>query len=1039
MRRFLPYTFLVISLVTVLNAGAQETTVSGTIVAADDNSPLPGVTVTNRNTDKNTLTNAAGYFSIPAARGHLLVFTYVGYERSQISVGGNSVINVKLTPSDKMETVVTVYGTKQSKRQLGYLAQEVKGEDIAQTRRENFINSLAGRVAGANITPTSGVPGSSTSIVLRGAVSIGGNNQPLFVVDGVPFDNQTMNQENLAAGNNVGFANRSSDYGNRAMDINPEDIETVTILKGPEATALYGSDGASGVIVITTRKGKSGKGTVNYNNSFRWEKVYRFPETQRTYMRGTNGVAGQNATVNPFSLGELNAFFGPKYKEGTTFYDNFDAFFGTGFTQNHNMNVEGGTDVATYRLSANYVDQEGMVPNTGYDRVTVRFGGNAKLSPKFNINSSMVYITSNTAKASKGIGSYYLSLLNFPADLDARNYQNPDGSRKLLRGSNYTITESDNPFWDINKNTAQDQLNRFTGNFTFNFDPFKWLNISYITGIDVYAQTGDLLIHPQSRYGASSGGFYSIYEQNTKNWNNVAKAIFRKSLGAFSNTVTLGFSSDDNSTKIESQRGEQFTELNYKSINNTAPTSHFAKTAYLNTRKTRLFANYNLGYNSLLYLSLSGSREGNSTLMSRFIDKDPYFNFGAASFSFVFTDLHLFKNLSGLSYGKARISYGTTGKGPLSPYIIDYTFQSQITTGGGYAYGTTGNNVNLKPEFTKTLEFGGELKFLNNRLSIDATSYVTRSKDQILAARSSYGTGFIIKYFNGGLVENKGLEIVLNASPVKSKNFNWDFTVNFDRNRGKILEMPADLPSYYDSDTWVFGNLRSQAYKGAFTGNLSGFSLAKNTNGEILISPTTGLPLSNSDFVVAGDRQPDFKFGFVNNLTYKNLSLSFNLDTRIGGDVFNGNEFYLFLTGLSTRTLDRENPVVISGVLTDGLQNTKNPTRNAISITPYYRSDYFGNTAAPETDFIERVNWVRLRDATLAYRIPRSVITRQKVFSAASVFITVTDLFMITNYTGADPSVNANTAFARGFGGAGIDYGSLATPRGINLGCKVQF
>ena len=1015
---------------------AQERPVSGTVLSDDDNTPLLGVTVSNRNTDKRTQTNAAGYFTLPAAKGHVLVLTYVGYARREFVVGDETLVNIRMTPADNTEQVVTVYGQRQSKRALGYSAQEVKGDDLAQTRRENFINALAGRVAGVNITPTSGVPGASTSIVLRGATSIGGNNQPLFVVDGVPYDNQTMNQENLASGNSISLGNRSSDYGNRAADINPEDIESVTILKGPEATALYGSDGASGAVIVTTKKGKSGKGTVTYNTSFRWEKVYRFPEVQKTYMRGTNGVANNLAFVNPFSLGELYAYFGPKYPEGTKFYDNFDAFFGTGFTQNHNLTVDGGTDVATYRLSTNYVDQKGMVPNTAFKRLTIRVGGNAKLSPKVSVNSTLNYVTSKTDKAPKGIGSYFLSLLNFPIDVDASDYITADGTRKVIRGS---ATESDNPFWDVNKNPAQDKLDRFTGNFTLNYDPAKWLNLSLITGIDVYSQTGDYMVNPQSRFARTVQGFYSLYQQNTKNLSNIGKATFKKNFGDFTNTFILGFSADDNKTTIQGQRGETFVDPNFRGINNTQPTSHLAKTTAINVRKVRAFANYNFGYRSMVYISLSGSREGNSTLKSGLTDNNPYYSFGAASFSMILTELKALNELDWLSYAKARISYGTTGKGPILPYITDPTFQPQITTGGGLAYGFTGNNPNLRPEFTKNFEFGGELKLFDNRLTIDVTRYSLRSKDQILAARSSYGTGYVIKWFNGGLVENKGLEAIVNINAIKRKDFNWDITVNFDRNRGKILEMPKDLPTYYDSDTWVFGNLRSQAYRGAFTGNLSGFAPAKNSAGQILISPSSGYPTTNSEFVIVGDRQPDFKVGLINNFTYKNFNLSFNLDFRKGGDVFNGNEYFLFLTGLSTRTLDREKTVTITGVLNDGLQNTDKPSPNTIAITPYYRSDFYASTVATEADFIETVNWMRLRDATISYNLPRAWLQKQKLVKSASVYVTGTDLFIVTNYTGADPSVNANTAFSRGFGGAGIDYGSLATPRGINIGFKVQF
>jgi ferric enterobactin receptor len=1024
---------------------AQEKTVSGTVIGENDNAPIRDVTITIKGTRNATKTNAAGFYSINAGKGQVLVFTFIDYARQEVTVGDNDMINIRLVQSQKQlgEVVVTAYGASRSRRELASQAQSVKGAEIAQTQKDNWINALAGRVAGANITPTSGTPGASTSIVLRGAVSLGNSNQPLFIVDGVPIDNQTLNQENLIAASNasgVGFANRNSDYGNRASDINPEDIESVTILKGPEASALYGSDGASGAIVITTKKGKSGKATVSYDNSFRTEKVYLFPEIQKVYSRGSNGIADVNATVNPFLAGAQFAYFGPKYAAGTKLYDNVAAFFKTGFTQKHNINVEGGSEISTYRLSVNYLDQSGVVPKTAFERLTIRLGGTAKISPKLNILTSFNYANSTTDKASKGAGGYLLNLLNYPSDLDVKDYINPNGSRKLYRSSSTALSaEFDNPFWDVNKNTAQDKIDRITGNFTVNFNPFNWLNMAAIVGLDFYGQTGYYVTHPQSRFGFATNGFINLYEQNTRNLNSVYRATAKKTMGDFSNSFTAGLSLDDNKTKIESQRGERFYESDFVSMNNTDPLSRDAKTTVLNDRKVRFFGNYVLGYNNYLFLSLAGSREGTSKLVSRKVDKNPYYNFGSASLSFVFTDLEIIKKIDWLNYGKARISYGTTGKGPSLAYIIDNTFVSQITTGGGYAYGVTGNNYDLKPEYTENLEFGGEMKFFKSRLSLDVTRYSLKSRDQIIPARISYGTGFVIKWLNGGIVENKGIEAIVNVTAIKSKNFNWDITANFDRNRGKVIALPSGLPTYYDSDTWVFGNLRSQAYKGAAVGNLAGFSLARNANGDILINPATGLPISSGDFAVVGDRQPDFRVGLINSFNYKNLSFSFNLDFRKGGDVFNGNEYFLFLTGLSTKSVDRETPVTITGVLNDGLQNTTTPTKSTITVYPYYRSDFYGTSAATEADFIESVNWMRLRDATLSYRLPASLLKKQNFVKGASVFVTGTDLFIITNYTGADPSVNTNNASNRGVGGAGIDYGSLSTPRGLNAGIKVQF
>lgn len=1046
MRKFLLFMFFSCSLLFYSSqTKAQEKAITGTVVADDDNSPLRDVTVTVKGTSVATKTNSVGYYSINASAGQVLVFTFIDYSRQEATVGASNMINIRLVQAQKNlgEVVVTAYGTQRSKRELAYQTQTVKGEEVAQTQKDNWINALAGRVAGANITPTAGTPGASTSIVLRGAVSLGNSNQPLFVVDGVPIDNSTLNQESLIAASNasgVGFANRNSDYGNRAADINPEDIESVTILKGPEASALYGSDGASGAIVITTKKGKSGKAVVSYDNSFRMENVYLFPETQRVYGRGNNGIFDPNATVNPFSSGAQFAYFGPKYNDTTKLYDNVDAFFRTGFTQKHNLTVEGGSDVATYRLSTNYMNQSGVVPNTGFNRLTVRLGGSAKISDKINIVTSLTYANSTTDKASKGAGSYLLNLLNYPIDLDASDYQNPDGSRKLYRSNSTSLSaEFDNPFWDVYKNPAQDKVDRITGNFTLNLNPFKWLNLAGIVGLDVFSQTGTLVTHPQSRFGFATNGFYSSYEQNTRNINTVFRATAKKTWGNFSNTLTVGAAADDNKTKVESQRGERFYEANFSSINNTDPLSRDAKQDVTDIRKVRAFGNYTLGYKNMAYLSLAGSREGASTLASRAVDKDIAYNYGSASLSYIFTEIKALQDLNWLSYGKLRLSYGTTGKAPSRPYVVDNTFVSQITTGGGYAYGVYLNNYDLAPEYTENLEFGGEFKFFNNRLTIDITRYSLKSRDQFIAPRTSYGTGAVLKYMNGGTVENKGVEAIVNVVAMKKKNFSWDVTANFDLNRGTVVSLPEGLPTYYDSDTWVFGNLRSQAFPGSSIGNLAGFFPSRNVNGDIIISQATGLPLTSNDFGVVGNRQPDFRVGLINNFSYKEWNLSFNLDFRKGGDVFNGNEYFLYLTGLSKKSLDREIPVTINGVLNDGLQNTTNPTKSTITVYPYYSNGFYGAGAATEADFIESVDWMRLRDITLSYRLPASLLKKQKIVKSASVFVTGTDLFIITNYTGADPSVNTNNASNRGVGGAGIDYGSLSTPRGLNAGLRVQF
>ncbi|MCF3109292.1 SusC/RagA family TonB-linked outer membrane protein [Niabella sp. CC-SYL272] len=1012
-------------------------------VSDEEGKPMPGVTIAIKGTARATVTKEDGTFSIDAAPGQDLVVSYVGFTSQTIKAGSSAVANIQLVKgkSDLDEVIVTAYGNRQNKRGLSYQAQQLNGDEIAGTQRDNWINGLIGRVAGANITPSSGAPGASTTIVLRGPVSLGGNNQPLFVVDGVPYDNQTVNQDNLIG--NANAANRNNDYGNRAADINPSDIETITVLKGPEASALYGSEGASGAIVITTKKGKAGRAVVSYDNSFRIEKIYRLPEIQQVYTRGLNGISDDAATGNPFSSGTVYAYFGDKFPVGTKLYDNVRAFFRTGRSQRHNINMDGGTNVATYRLSLSYRDQDGVIPMTGEDQISAKLTGGLTISPKMKLVTSIAYTKLTTDKATKGAGGYLYNLINFPSDIDVTDWINPDGTRKLYRTGNASLTaEFDNPFWDVNKNKSQDKLDRtsLTANYTYNIA--KWLTLLNNFGVDYYGQTGYSAVHPLSRFGFSLNGTYSLYEQTTRNVSNNTTLNATKTFGKISSGFLAGMAFDDRRTRIESQKGERFYERDFYSILNTDPVSRDAKTVYNVERLVRWFGNFSIDYAKLFYVSLAGSREGNSKLVSRAVDKDPYYNFGSASSSLIFSDIGNVKaKLPWLTFGKLRVSYGTTGKGPYRPYVIDNSFDGQISTGGGFAYKLdAGNNYALRPEFTKNFEFGGEIRLFKDRVSLDVTRYDLRSKDQIIPARYSYGSGFAIRFINGGLVSNKGFEAILDVKAIRAKDFNWNITANFDRNRGKVLEMPGDLPTYYDSDTWVFGDLRSQMFVGASPYNLAGRTVVKNNNGDVVVSASTGLPTRTADFQQVGDRQVDFKVGLINNFNYKNFNLSFNIEFRRGGDVWNGMEYYLYLTGLSKRTLSREQPIIIKGVLNDGLQNSTTPTPNTIVIVPFNRDDYYTSAnASSEADFIENVNWMRLRDATLAYNLPGHVLARTKFISSASLFVTGTELFMITNYTGMDPSVNANNASSRGAGGVGIDFGALSMPRGVNFGLRVRF
>lgn len=1041
MRRFLFLKTLLICFLFLASGETFAQTVSGTVLADDDGTPMVGVTVSNENTKQKVTTNASGYFAINAEKGEVLLFSFVGYTSKTLTVAGDGrMVSVRLVQgaSDMDNVIVTGYGQARDKRSLAYQAPVVSGEDLADTRRDNFLNALAGRVPGLQVTSTSGLPGSSAQIMLRSGTSIGGNNSPLFIVDGMPVSDGGLNQEDLAQSSSTAFANRNSDYSNRIADINPNDIESVVILKGPEATAQYGSDGASGAIVITTKKGAAGRTSITYNNSFSVSNVYRYPQLQEVYTRGSDGVYDPNSYNATYGY----RFFGPRYPEGTVFYDNMRNFFQTGFSQKHNVSMTAGTSLLNYRLSAGYSNTGGVVPNTSLKNFNFNISASAQLRKNILLQTDFYYTNSNNDKAPKGAGSYYLNLMTYPRNIDGSQYMNPDGTRKTIRNV-APSAELNNPFWDVYKNRSNDQTNNTRGTVNLRVGLAKGLSATGIVGLNTYSTNGYLVYHPYSREYYSVGGFISTYNRVFLGITGTGRLNYRFTIkDKISNDLYAGAYFEDNQTKTNSQRGEGFYEPDFISINNTDPTKRLATLQQTETRKMRQYAGYTFGYNNILYLTFTGTREGVSTFMSKFRNKQPFFTYGSASGSFILSDLAPIKasTRGWLSFAKLRASYATTGKGPYSPYIIDNSFNSTVSTGGGYSLGVTGNNYDLHPELSKNLELGIEAKFFKNRLGFDIAWFNNDVKDNIYATRVSYVSGFILRYVNGGTLNAKGWDIQLTGQPVKSKNFDWDIIVNFDKARSIVKKLPGDLPFYYDSDTWVMGNVRSQVGAGQSLATLSGTNYERNDKGQLLISPTTGLPTSTiADFSVIGDRQPDFKMGIINNFGYKNVGLSFNLDLRKGGDVFNANELMMTIMGISKRTLDREQPRVIQGILKDGLENTDNPTVNTIAINPYFRSSYYNGIFA-EADYIENVNWLRMRDITLSYKFGSQVLSRQKIIRSAVVFATATDVFLITNYSGIDPNVNAlNSSNARGYGGAGIDWGAIPNPRTYNFGLKLGF
>jgi TonB-linked SusC/RagA family outer membrane protein len=1003
--------------------------VTGVVTAEEDGLPVPGVSVIVKGTTKATITTIDGTYEVAANDGETIVFSLVGYQRQEIKVEkGSSTMKVVLgAGASKLdEVIVTAMGVSKEKRELGYSAQQVKGEELAEVNRENFADALQGRIAGLTVNSTGGAPGSSSQIILRAATSFSQDNQPLFVVDGVPINNRTFNQGALVSDR----PNRDLDYSSPIADINPNDIETVNVLKGPEASALYGFYGANGAIVITTKKGKTGPGKLTYSANFGMSEVYRFPEIQQEYGQGSNALG---------SL-QFRRHFGPKYPAGTQLYDNINNFFQTGTNTNHNLSFEGGKDNTSFRVSAALTDNSGVIPTTGLKRYTVGTRGSTKLlNDKVTLDGALNLVRTENRKVPRGANGLFLNLLTWPAIDDVNNYLNPDGSRRRITSAG-NDTEYDNPNFTVGKNKTSDIIDRGYGNIGAAYKPLDWLTFTLRGGYDFSTAEGNYFIHPESTITPTADrGIVENYVNNSRVMNGTSMLALNKAFGKLNATLRLGSSIDEQRYNATSQRGTQLVIPELNSINNTYPTTMRNKQSYSTRRSVGFFAEATFDYNKFLTLTTSIRNDRTSTLVA----PNNSFVYPGANVSFVFSEL--LKDVKWLDFGKLRFGLAGSGR-DVPPYSLKSDLAPQLTTGAGYALGFTGNSLNLRPEIIKSYSVGTELNFFKNRIGLEMTYFNQINSDQIMRlVRLSYGTGYVLQNFNGGTSSAEGVEALLTITPIKKKDMEWSTIFNFYKGRTRIVDFPADIPEFYVSDTWLYGNVRASVFRNKTDADsysmttLAGYTYARNSKGDVLVSPSSGLPLIDANFKKIGDRQPDFTLGVVNSLRYKSLKLTVALDFRKGGDIYNGNALYMWILGLHPGQADRETPRIVKGVLNDGKQETDNPTKNTIQVIPYYNNDYY-RTQFAEESFIEKdINWFRIKDARLSWTIPQGWLKATKSFKNAQFYVAGTDLLLITNYSGADPNVNGVTPGTGGVGGTGFDYGTLSTPRVFSFGVSVGF
>ncbi len=1007
---------------------AQETAITGRVVATSDKSPLPGVSVTIKGTARGTVTDSDGRFAMTASPTDALLFSFIGMGTKEVTVGSSQTLTVSLDDAITTldEVVVAEFGIARKSRAMGAEAQTIVGKEIAESGRDNFASALMGRVSGLTVISSGGAPGASSTIQLRSITSISGNNQPLFVVDGVPMNNSTYNPSANAgpALNSV----RDTDYSSRGNDFNPEDIESVTVLKGPAAAALYGSNASNGAIIITTKKGSGKGGKVTYSNQFRWDKAYGYPEFQTKYGNGAYG------TTNQFFTGQ----FGSPYPEGTELYDNIGSVLQTGLTSKHNLSVEGGTEKASLRVSASYLDQTGVIKTTDYSRFNLSLAGRAEVTKWMSVEAFMQYTSTTNTKAPRGaLGTLGRSML-WPQVDNMADYLDADGERMRMPGL-YTDNDLLNPLFALYNNKLYDDSDRILSTATVAITPFENAFVRAQLGWDVGISTYEISTHPYFSNNNAGRGAYSITKTNFSDPTVNILAGYNKQLfqDKLSVSAQVGYHQLENGIGSVSSYGSDFLVLDFQSINNTNATSQTSTKVTTKRRIQALSGQVELGYNNMAFITLRGRNDWSSTLPKA----NNSFFYPAIEGSLVISDMPFMENLNPtIGYLKLRGSIAQVGR-DAGPNEIDPQLVPTALTGGGYRYGFTGPNKNLKPEITTSKEIGIETHFLNNRINADFTHFWTNCSDQIVKEfRLSYATGFVLNTLNVGTFETWGWEGHIDGDIIRSAGgLTWNVGINASKTNSEVVSMPANVTEYYNPYTWNTGNIRNGISVGHPVTTISGNAYTRNKAGDILINPTTGLPLVNTNWSIIGNREPKLRFGITSNVTYKSISLSAIFAGRFGATVVNGTKRLMMQRGVSWESVElrERGPVIFNGVLKDGNEESETPTQNNISVN--YGTQSSSIFSGGDEDWLEKnVNFLRLQEIRLGYKLPSAWMNKISV-SSAYIYVTGNDLFTWTNYSGIDAVGNTMSAAAGGTGGEGIDVWALPSPRGFSVGIGVTF
>jgi TonB-linked SusC/RagA family outer membrane protein len=1057
-----------------VSAMAQDRTVTGTVKGGDDGLPIPGATVRIKESPSvGTQTGADGKFSlkVPATSKTLLI-SFLGYANKEVAIT-DGVIAVTLSADNKSlnEVVVTANAIKREKRSLGYAATTITSDVLVQGGSASPLTAMVGRVAGMNISSSSNTPGSSTRIVFRGGSSISGNNQALIVIDGVPVDNSSVTG---------GADSRSSaDFGNRANDIDPDDIESITPLLGPAAAALYGSRASNGAVQITTKSGKKGKTQVTFNTSNTFSSILKLPDFQNEYGQGYYSKLDDNGIISEyFNDSQENWSWGAPFtgqlqewgqsidgvrqmKPYEAQRDNVRNFFKTGFATDNNLSFSGGNEKSTFYLALNTLNSDGIFPGMQdvYNKYGVRFNGKTDFSEKFSAGISFNYnrIDARQIAGGQNDNSVFDNVLQTPRDIpldklsDLTNKYNGYGytdANGVVRSDKYGYYGSYayNPYFIIENFVNDDVLNRITGNVNLEYKPVSWLNIQNRIGTDTYAErrrqlTPKFSFSPidedTNQSDRISNGGYQIDQFNVTELVNDLMVTATHSFNPdFKGSLMVGNNIRQRNTTTSRTATNASAGLvvpNWYNLQNSNGPLNVITDNISNRRLVGLYADLNLSYKNFLFLQATARNDWSSTLP---VQNNSFF-YPSVSGSFVFSELIKPNNI--LSYGKIRASVAKVGN-DTDPYqllttfargTINGNFGSTIFPFGNVAAlqaGTTLGNANLKPEITTAYEIGTELSFLDNRLGLDFTYYQNRSKNQILAIPIPNSTGYGFSVINAGEVQNKGIELALKGTPIKTKNLNVELFGTFYKNNNTVVDLAPGVEQFVIGGV---GGMSIVAAKGKTYGEFYAVTNQTDAQGRTIVDAETGLPLATTTAQYLGSYNPKYQASFGTSITInQHLNVNVLFDMKHGNKLFSRTKDILAFVGVSAET---------------GGQRTGVPFPNSVYLDDdgnsvvntdvfYNKQDYYPDLN-PGMNIIDG-SFVKMRSAGISYSFNKSQL-KTLPFSNLSVGLFGNNLFIWTAKENkyVDPEVNSGGATNE----QGFDYTAQPSVRNYGFNVKVTF